>query len=894
MKRMTDKDLRLYKGLSDIDSDLILDSTIPASPVPIRTQGRRMDTLRRVFSNPMVASLAVSTVIITLLMAVLLATGAFRRVAENPPAHNTETPASTHTEMVPHGDAAMLRKGMSLAEVMDILGANCWVFGEHASITFTFTLETGEQLAVETVGENSDPENYAGRTVQGFTWLGDTAKEVNPMAIPSDVLHKLQEYAMDTVVPVYTMNSLLAKYNERELPGIDEVLKDADMQYLRIGADGEITLLDEEGHSPGGNPQAEVYRFLDKVSAFFDESVRVKAYYPILTSMAMEQGAVYFCTSIGDYILYLHREGLPFIPEGAEVAYAEPYLMPVIEFHKFAYGLVDKSAMLGIGWDFTEERMAAIEPYRMDAEGYRKPVNLATPEAVAEVKTDMEHSAVEALLGTCLRCAAENTFSLSSYARTSIVLPTYYKEEGLHYWELTDGTCLAIHCIRVSDSSQSWDSGRFLVSDIMRLDAPEQAEAFGTPSLANYGLLAEGMSQRFVRVIMGENLDTSDHATTYADWGWMENGKTHTLTVTWNTEDWADIAPNATRSCAASFAYASRDVSQAAEEIALGMSYRSIMARLGYCLCGHTADDWTSGYHFWTLPDGRCLAAYMGVKAVVYDNPVPRDRRIALHLLWLDSASDSQTVGTPSLSRADVVEHGMEERVVTALMGEPGHTEASLVSAWTWEEKGKTYTFTVYWNDNQSVGLYWNDNQSVGLYSNFRTVAHCELTETSYPSISFPEKEPTVTDAAAVTVGMSTLELLRIMGSGKTTLFGDAALYCWYVDNRVFCALAEPDVSDPVRGDRVVTYTFYRDSMEDISTPTPENMEAITEGMSMAAVAALLGQPNISDGLINSPIKEWITPEGTWWEIKVEFETVTHPETGKERAYVASVTLIKS
>ena len=154
--------------------------------------------------------------------------------------------------------------------------------------------------------------------------------------------------------------------------------------------------------------------------------------------MAMEQGAVYFCTSIGDYILYLHREGLPFIPEGAEVAYAEPYLMPVIEFHKFAYGLVDKSAMLGIGWDFTEERMAAIEPYRMDAEGYRKPVNLATPEAVAEVKTDMEHSAVEALLGTCLRCAAENTFSLSSYARTSIVLPTYYKEEGLHYWELTD------------------------------------------------------------------------------------------------------------------------------------------------------------------------------------------------------------------------------------------------------------------------------------------------------------------------------------------------------------------------------------------------------------------------------------------------------------------------
>ena len=384
MKRMTDKDLRLYKGLSDIDSDLILDSTIPASPVPIRTQGRRMDTLRRVFSNPMVASLAVSTVIITLLMAVLLATGAFRRVAVNPPVHSTETMASTHTGLPPHEHAATLRKGMSLSEVMDILGVNCEVFGEHSTITYTFTLETGEQLAVETVGEDSAPENFEGRTVTGFEWLGDTAKEVNPMAIPSDVLHKLQEYAMDTVVPVYTMNSLLAKYNERELPGIDEVLKDADMQYLRIGADGEITLLDEEGHSPGGNPQAEVYRFLDKVSAFFDESVRVKAYYPILTSMAMEQGAVYFCTSIGDYILYLHREGLPFISEGAEVAYAEPYLMPVIEFHKFAYGLVDKSAMLGIGWDFTEERMAAIEPYRMDAEGYRKPVNLATPEAVTE------------------------------------------------------------------------------------------------------------------------------------------------------------------------------------------------------------------------------------------------------------------------------------------------------------------------------------------------------------------------------------------------------------------------------------------------------------------------------------------------------------------------------
>ncbi len=494
----------------------------------------------------------------------------------------------------------------------------------------------------------------------------------------------------------------------------------------------------------------------------------------------------------------------------------------------------------------------------------------------------MEHSAVVELLGPCLRCASESQV----YAPDDPLANFSEKaQEGLHYWELTDGSGLVLYCRRKSSIHHNGTNppeynASVPATDVIRVSSAEIIDILGTPTPATFALLKEGLSESCVKALLGSPLEPSL-------WKCMEENVVHTVKLTWKANLLLALS-------IASIDYTTVSVTDAAREIEVGMSFAAITARLGTCLCGHESgaplSQINSRYHYWTLPDGHSLAIYIGHNVAASNSPfsptfpVQHYNHAAMSILWHSSSEGILPVGIPSQSMAERVVGGMREEIVIALMGEPGHTEASLVSAWTWDEKGKTYTFTVYWNDNQPVGPY----------SNFRTVAHYELTETSYPGISFPEKEPSATDAAAVTVGISTLELLQIMGSGKTTLLGDAALYCWYVDNRVFCALAEPDVTDPARGDRIVTYTFYRDSMEDVSTPTPENMEAITEGMSMATVAALLGQPNIPEGSINSPIKEWITPEGTWWEIKVEFETVTHPETNSERMYVKTYTLLKS
>ncbi len=881
MKPTTDKDLRLYARLSDIDDDLILDSTVTAAPAPAKVKGRRTEAVRRLFSNPMVASLAVSTVMITLLMVVLLATGAFKTpTTTEPPAHGSY-PAETYPSVLSGAptaeDAASLHKGMSVAEMEALLGKNYTVENGR----YTFTLDTGEKLAVSTTPDTS--------AVSGFAWLGETAKAVNPMDIPADILQKLQEYAADKVVPVYTMDSLLAKYNRNDLPTADEVLEGAELRYLRMSANGETVVLNAEGHSAGGAPEVELP---EDMSVLFDESVKVKDFYPILTSQ--ERGAVYFRTSIGDYVLYLHGEGLPIVPEGSnKPSDTVPYLIPVVGFHNFAYGVVsDQYPNYGVGWMFFEERMTAIEPYKIGAEGYQKPVNRATPEAAAEMKEGMLLSDLD--LGTCLRCAAENTISpIAAYARTSIALPTYYKAEGLHYWELTDGTCLAVNCVRTYDSTLSSDPNRFWVSDVMILGSVEQAEAFGTPSLANYELLFEGMSRNFACAIMGDTM--TDFASSHTDkyWRWVENEKTHMVTVSWSSVLWDQIPyNNVYKNIANSFVYESREISQGAEEIELGMSFAAIVARLGDCICGHEVDSFggasRSGYHYWELPDGRCLAVYVDYDIPATSSPLDpiysaHYDMSAMHILWLDDAEDREFMGTPSLSRAQSISYDLEEEIVLALMGQPTATVGAWVSMWEWTEEGKTYTFTVYWKDNTPAGLY----------QHFNTVIKCELTEGKLSSLPIPDKTPTPSETAQISLGMKASELLKALGwPVRSETLGQAILYIWEMtDGRVFCAVLENDTTEMQRSEPAVTYTFSRNSEEDVMIASEENVGEIREGMSVAMVCALLGTTDQYNYMEDT--HTWLTPIGVWWELTVKWETVRHPESDIARNYVASVTIVK-
>lgn len=506
-KAPTDKDLRLYTRLSDVDGDLILDSALPErNGAVITPKGDSRPSLWAVLLQPRNASVALAALLLTLTAVALLVTGITNGPQTEPPPHGTHT-NTTPTDPIGSvktptaEDAAALRKGMSLSELVSLMGNDYTQEGTR----YTFTLDTGEQLAVDTEYIYG---GTVGSRITGFEWLGSAGKTYNPMGIPAEILQKVQEYATDTVIPVYAMNSLIGQYDSLTAPTLDEILKDAEVHYLRTGADGEIALLDGEGHGAGGYMQDEAFSFLEDVSALFDESVRVKAYYPILT--ASERGAVYFKTSIGDYILYLHGEAFALVPEGMGSTLADPipYLMPASKFHRFAYGVVsDQDPDHGIDWTFSDNHMAVIEPYKMTAEGYRKPINIATPEVIEQITVGMDSLDVSGLLGGT----------------------SFFNLGGLYCFELTDGRIWCYYTERHNVRPSPGSSLVYMVSkvqDIFWLDSVEQIDSFGKPTLSSVELVQEGMSQSLVYILLGKP-DSTDKGNTSRQidtWNWIEDG----------------------------------------------------------------------------------------------------------------------------------------------------------------------------------------------------------------------------------------------------------------------------------------------------------------------------------------------------------------------------------
>lgn len=886
MKQPTDKDIRLYASLSDVDSQFILDSTIPlkAAPVPPAEKASK-PTLWDYLRRPQYASVALAALLVTLTVVALLVTGITKGPQTEPPPHSIPTDPIGSVKIPTAEDAAALRKGMNLSELVSLMGNNYTQEGTR----YTFTLDTGESLTVSTALSEAGET-----TVTGFEWLGSAGKTYNPMGIPAEILQKVQDYATDRVIPVYAMSSLIGQYDSTTPPTLDEILEDAEVHYLRTGADGETALLDGEGHGAGGYMQGEAFSFLEDVSALFDKSVRVKAYYPIMTSS--ERGAVYFQTSIGDYILYLHGEAFTLVPEGSELTLADPipYLMPAAKFHEFAYGVVsDQKPDYGVGWMFSDKRLAVIEPYQMTAEGYQKPVNLATPEAAEQIKVGDKVTSLAKTLGACRRCTTAGVLYLDPKSG-EYILPTPLST-GLHYWELTDGSGLVIYgdmepIFPDSSLSSSVVYLDFHITYKERVDAAV-LDDMGTPTLGTCALITEGMERFVVHAILGEPLTFNWSAeNSNFVWKWMEDGQAHTLRVYWSG-GYSDPDLSVT-----SVEYSAMTVTEAVEDIQIGSSFADIVARLGPCRDGHKVDSFggtsKSGYHFWTLPDGRCLAAYIGYDIPALTDPLGLNAeyhfdKTVMHLLYPDSPDSASAIGTPGLSMAAEVQTGMKEDLVKALMGDPTVTVEGLQSVWEWSEGGKTYTLTVYWKDNAPVGFH----------RNFNTVSRYELSAGTSSAPLIPDKIPTLANAQVITEGMTASELLTIMGSNADTVTGVGyTFYIWTLsDGQAFCAVTEDDVMNADQSERIVTYTYFRDSVEAMYVATTENMEAVTEGMSLATVFALLGTEawDTEYDYPSSLTATWGTPEGAWWEITVTFEAVKHSETNRSRAYVSSVYIDK-
>ena len=872
-KRPTDKDFRLYASLSHVDSELILDGMIPPAEA-----GRTVRASRKgMISRPWAASLVLCAVVTALTVSLMMDMGLFHNPAIGPSLPDTtqdiNRPSESDALAAPSMEsAAALYRGMSFSELVSLMGENY----TDEDGRYTFTLDTGEQLTVSTA-----PNDGGEPTVTGFAWLGSAGKTYNPMGLPSEILQKVQEYATDRVIPVYAMSSLIGQYDSTTPPTLDEILEDAEVHYLRTGADGEAVILDGEGHGAGGNPQGEAFSFLENVSALFDESVRVKAYYPIMTSS--ERGAVYFQTSIGDYILYLHGEAFTLVPDGSEPTLADPipYLMPAAKFHEFAYGVVsDQYPNYGIGWMFSDKRMAVIEPYKTAAEGYRKPVNIATPEAAEQIKVGDRITDLTETLGICRRCATARALYLDPRSG-EYILPTPLPA-GLHYWELTDGSGLVIY----GDMEPTFPDSS-LSSSLVYLDfhitCKERVDAavlddMGTPTVGTCALIAEGMEEEIVTAIMGAAPETSSAKEPYSLWRWTENGKTHTVTVYWKEElapSVGSLSPVRTDKTVASVVHTVITAEHDEKTVEVGMTQEELIALMGQSLS--TEAQRGLGIFYWKLSDGRGL--------FVYCRPDPWSARSTelrvTDIVWLESGDLLDTLGKPSCAVvSQLIRTNMSREAVISLLGKaPGGTYVSSstsasqlsTSSWTWEEDRETYTFTVHW-------LTVSDHQN--------GTAHIQVREMTLTEALGPNEKPTPVMAEQVTVGMTDNAVLSQMSGtpAMTDFCGDGILYVWELsDGRCFGAVLENRAPEGVESYRfTVTHTFYWDTAEEIGQPTKANAERITQGMSYAAVVALIGEPDSirkrDNGTIQSTV-HWLTDRNLL-SVIIQWQAIINTKTG--------------
>ncbi len=877
MKRPTDKDLRLYARLSDVDPALIADSMLPPAGRASARASQGFFTLSRA------AALAVCAMILTLTAALWWDMGGLGPSVTNPPAHGTGSLDSFPNGILPPDgvpvapspeSAASLRKGMSFSELVSLMGNDYTQEGTR----YTFTLDTGEQLAVDTEYIYG---GTVGSRVTGFEWLGSAGETYNPMGIPAEILQKLQDYATDRVIPVYAMSSLIGQYDSATPPTLDEILKDAEVHYLRTGADGETALLDGEGHGAGGYPQDEAFSFIEDVSALFDKSVRVKGYYPILTSSLTEGEAVYLQTSIGDYILYLHEDVI-FVLEGDDPPANDPvpYLLPVGVFHRFAYGMVDQSVYYGIGWAFTEERMAIIEPYKMTAEGYQKPVNIATPEAAEQIQVGDKITDLTETLGVCRRCAAARALYLDPRSG-EYILPTPLPV-GLHYWELTDGSGLVIYgdmepTFPDSSLSSSLVYLDFHITYKERVDAAV-LDDMGTPTLGTCALITEGMEEEIVTALLGTAPETSSAEEPYSLWRWTEDGKTHTVTVYWKEEQAPSVgslSPARTDKTVASVVHTVITAEHDGKTVEVGMTRDELIALMGPSLSTEVQSK--LGIFYWKLSDGRGL--------FVYCRPDPWSASstdlCVTDIVWLESGDLLDTLGRPSCAVvSQLIRTNMSRDAVVSLLGKaPGGTYVSSStskpqlssSSWTWEEDRETYTFTVHW-------LTAMDNGD--------GTAEILVREMTLTEALGPLEKPTPAMAEQVTVGMTDNAVLSQMSGipSMTDFCGDGILYVWELsDGRYFGAVLENRAPEGVESYRfTVTHTFYWDTAEEIGQPTKANAERITPGMSYAAVIALVGEPDSirkrDNGTMQSTV-HWLTDRNLL-SVNIQWQAIINTKTG--------------
>jgi hypothetical protein len=286
-------------------------------------------------------------------------------------------------------------------------------------------------------------------------------------------------------------------------------------------------------------------------------------------------------------------------------------------------------------------------------------------------------------------------------------------------------------------------------------------------------------------------------------WTWQEDRLIHTLTVDWRlyTTD-GSIHRKITE--AGDITLSKVSASSAAAQVKVGMTQADLVNLMGKS--DSTPEQQALGILYWKRDEGKSL--------FVYCRPEDSGRKdppsIVTDIVWLDSPSILNRLGSPSYDVASLIVEGMSREAVTALMGKEisySYSSSSQlsVSGWSFDHDGLPRKFNVYWETVVTASLQTE-----------KRVQAATLTE-SWP----PDTKPIPTLTQAIQIGMTDLMVLNVLGVLPTQVFdcGEGFLYVWeQTDGRFFGTVLEdrtPDDDGVIQ--LTVTMTLFCNSLEEMA-----------------------------------------------------------------------------
>jgi hypothetical protein len=340
------------------------------------------------------------------------------------------------------------------------------------------------------------------------------------------------------------------------------------------------------------------------------------------------------------------------------------------------------------------------------------------------------------------------------------------------------------------------------VTSVGYFDSAEMLEDLGQPSLANAALIREGVSLVVAEAVMGAHDHLLIPLSAPCVWTWEEGGLIHSLTVDWKL--YTTEGAISRRMTEAKSVTLSKLSPSAAAQVKVGMTRDELVNLLGKS--DATAEQQAVGILYWKRDEGKSLFVYCRPEDTSRKDPPS----VVASIVWLNSATILDRLGSPSYDAASLIVEGMSREAVTALMGKEisysyGSGSQLSVSGWSLDHDGLPREFNVYYETVVTASLQTE-----------KRVLNVTLTE-----LQPPDTKPIASLAQAIRIGMTDVVVLNVMDNFPIEIYnyGDGFLYVWELNNGQFFGTVMEDLTPDDDGviQLTVTMTLFCNSLEEMA-----------------------------------------------------------------------------